>query len=70
MSEAPLYGGALPTTAKGPAVKIWRSLVYREKQGYLAHERMHYAQTLQQAYAYGPMVVLGKVAFSYERGAL
>ena len=38
-------------------------------QGYLAHKNLPPPRTLRQAYAYGPMVVLGGGgAFSYERG--
>ena len=37
-------------------------------QGYLAHKKQPPLRTLQQDYAQGPMVVLGGVAVSYERG--
>ncbi|KAJ1480153.1 hypothetical protein T484DRAFT_1901603 [Baffinella frigidus] len=37
-------------------------------QGYLAHKKAPPPRTLQQAYALGPMVVLGGEALSYERG--
>ena len=38
-------------------------------QGYLAHQNTPPPSTLQQAYAYGPMVVLGGGAISYQPGA-
>ena len=37
-------------------------------QGYLTHKKQHRFQTLQKGYAWGPMVVLGRWAVSYERG--
>jgi hypothetical protein len=37
-------------------------------QGYLAHKKPPPPRTLQQAYAYGPVVVLGGGLVSYERG--
>ena len=37
-------------------------------QGYLAHKNTPPPRTLLYAYAYGPMVVRGGLAFSYERG--
>ena len=37
-------------------------------QGYLAHKKTPPRRTLQNAYAYGPMVAIGRWAFSYERG--
>ena len=37
-------------------------------QGYLAHKKPPSRRTLQQAFAQGPMVILGGWAFSYERG--
>ena len=36
--------------------------------GYLAHEKQPPPRTLQQKYADGPMVVLGRSAISYEQG--
>jgi len=37
-------------------------------EGYLAHNKPHPPRTVQQAYAQGPTVILGRGAFSYERG--
>ena len=37
-------------------------------QGDLAHKKQPPFRTIQQAYAYGPMVVLGVEGGSYERG--
>ena len=37
-------------------------------QGYLAHKKLRPPRALQKEDAYGPMVVLGKRAASYERG--
>jgi len=37
-------------------------------QGYLAHKKTPPPRTLQEPYAWGPMVVLGGGAVSYERG--
>ena len=37
-------------------------------QGYLAHKKLSPARTLLQDYAWGPTVVLGGGAVSYERG--
>ena len=39
------------------------SFVASVLQGYLAHKKLHPARTIQQAYASGPMVVLGGWAF-------
>ena len=37
-------------------------------QGYLAHKKTPSRRTLQYAYAYGPVVVLGGWVFYEERG--
>jgi hypothetical protein len=37
-------------------------------QGYLAHKNLLPPRTIQYDYAEGPMVVLGGLAVSYERG--
>ena len=37
-------------------------------QGYLAHKKQRTPRALQSDYAYGPMVVLGERAISYQRG--
>ena len=37
-------------------------------QGYLAHQKHFPPGTLQKDYTWGPVVVLGGVAVSYERG--
>ena len=37
-------------------------------QGYLAHKKRPPPRTLQHDYTQGPMVALGEVAVSYERG--
>ena len=46
-----------PTTAYQPSL-----------QGYLARAKQHRPRALQQGYAQGPMVVLGRWAVAYERG--
>ena len=39
-----------------------------EVQGYLSHKKQRPSSALQWDYAYGPMVVLGEGAVSYEQG--
>jgi len=43
-------------------------LIAVDVQGYLAHKKPTFPRNLQKAYASGPMVALGGVAVSYERG--
>ena len=58
---------ALESTANRQ-VDFYRKGRYSTLQGYFAHKKQPPPRTLQQAYAYGPMAVLGRGVVSYERG--
>ena len=60
MSEVTLYRDCVPRTS--------RDIMSRWLQEYLAYKKTPHPGTLQKAYAYGPMVVLGGGAVSYESG--
>ena len=49
-------------------MKSINAIFERPLQGFLAHKKLPPPRTLQYGYAYGPMVVLGGGAVSYERG--
>ena len=56
------------TSERAPGLEAFGDAERMRVQGYLAHKKPSPHGTLQWTHAYGPMVVLGGVAVSYERG--